>query len=285
MRSRRGSPGSVERAAGLRWDGPGLLTAINDDVAPALAGLPDDPVELCRVAQGLVMLPGLAPGFGIAEDRQQERSIRSASAILRRLIELENAPIEEPRAADRRVVGTCRHFALLSTAFLRHRSIPARARCGFAGYFVPDKYVDHWITEYHDGNRWVRVDAEILSFSFVEHPDDLAPGEFLTGGEAWTFLVEGGADALDFGVDGVAHAWGIAEVRGNAIRDLASLNKVETLPWDEWGRMTASYRGETGAEFDALVDVVAEACASDDAAVIEATYRSEDLTAPPELLA
>jgi len=269
----------------LSWDRAGPLTAIDDDVASALAGLPEDPIELCRVAQGLIMLPGLATGFGIGEDRQPEQSIRPASAILRRLIALDAAPIEEPRAADRRVVGTCRHFAVLSTAFLRYRSIPARARCGFAGYFVPDRYVDHWITEYHDGDRWIRVDAEILGFSVVEHPDDLAPGQFLTGGEAWRYLAESGADPMDFGVDGVPHAWGIAEVRGNAIRDLASLNKVETLPWDEWGRMAASYRGEAGEGFDALIDVVAQAGASDDEAFIQATYRAEDLAAPPVLLA
>jgi len=52
-----------------------------------------------------------------------------------------------------------------------------------------------------------------------------------------------------FGVHEVEHAWGIGEVRGNAVRDLAALNKVEMLPWDEWGRMDASYRGETGADY------------------------------------
>ncbi|MFI6076422.1 hypothetical protein ACIA5C_33260 [Actinoplanes sp. NPDC051343] len=48
--------------------------------------------------------------------------------------------------------------------------------------------------------------------------------------------------------------FGPAEIRGNAIRDLASLNKLETLPWDEWGRMEASYQGETGADYDELMD-------------------------------
>jgi hypothetical protein len=30
------------------------------------------------------------------------------------------------------------------------------------------------------------------------------------------------------------------------------LNKVEMLPWDEWGCMTAAYRGETGEDYDDL---------------------------------
>jgi hypothetical protein len=54
-------------------------------------------------------------------------------------------------------------------------------------------------------------------------------------------------------------------VRGNAIRDLAALNKIEMLPWDEWGRMEASYKGRTGADFDALIDLIALTTAKDDA--------------------
>ncbi|WP_230620860.1 MULTISPECIES: hypothetical protein [Nocardiaceae] len=51
--------------------------------------------------------------------------------------------------------------------------------------------------------------------------------------------------------------WGAAEIRGNAVKDLAALNKVEMLPWDEWGRMTDAYEGKTGAEYDLLLDELA----------------------------
>jgi hypothetical protein len=70
----------------------------------------------------------------------------------------------------------------------------------------------------------------------------LQPGEFLTGGEAWTGYRHGGIDAATFGVEGTEN-FGPAEISGNTIRDLAALNKVEVLPWDEWGRMTAAYAG------------------------------------------
>jgi hypothetical protein len=89
---------------------------------------------------------------------------------------------------------------------------------------------------------------------------------------------------MRFGVVGAPHAWGIAEIRGNAIRDLAALNKVEMLPWDEWGRMQPSYKGETGADFDALIDTVAATCASNDLSAIRDLYNSEDLTVPPSLI-
>jgi hypothetical protein len=259
----------------LCWDRPGLLTVIDADVAPSLAELPHDPIGLCCAAQGLVMLPHLASAFGIADDRLVEQSIRPASDVLRRVLELDPVPVEHPRAPDRRVVGTCRQFALLSCAFLRHRGVPARARCGFASYFEPGKYLDHWVIEYRDETRgWVRVDPEILGFDYVDHPEDLQPGEFLTGGEAWRFLRTSGADPGDFGVDGVPHAWGIGEVRGNVIRDLAALNTVEMLPWDEWSRMRASYEGTSDAAFDALMDEIAEVCRAADPVLLQQTYRS-----------
>lgn len=83
---------------------------------------------------------------------------------------------------------------------------------------------------------------------------------FLTGGEAWT-RYRGGADPDLFGVAGVAPAWGVGEIRGNAIRDLAELCHREMLPWDEWGRMTDSYQGRTGPDYDRLMDAIATVCA------------------------
>jgi hypothetical protein len=165
---------------------------------------------------------------------------------------------------------------------LRHRRIAARSRCGFAAYFVRGSFVDHWIVEYWlpADQRWVRVDPEILGFQFVDTPQDLAPGAFLSGGEAWSLCRQGQADPSTFGVDGYPEAWGIGEVRGNAVRDLAALNKVEMLPWDEWGRMKDSYDGETGPEYDELMDVIAATCASDDEAAIEELYDSQDLAVP-----
>ena len=270
----------------IRYDVAAGLTAIAEDLVPLLSALPSTPIELCVAAQALVVLPDLAVGFGIPEARHDEKSVRAASDIIRALCALDDRPIDQPRSWSDRVVGTCRHFAVLSCAFLRHRGIPARARCGFAAYFVPDSFVDHWVIEYRRpvDERWVRVDPEILGFEFVSTPEDLAPGEFLTGGEAWTLCRQGKADPSRFGVDGYPHAWGIAEVRGNAVRDLAALNKVEMLPWDAWGRMESSYDGRTGPDYDVLMDAIAATCASNDEAAIEHLYATEDLAVPEPML-
>lgn len=44
--------------------------------------------------------------------------------------------------------------------------------------------------------------------------------------------------------------------------------------------MAASYAGQTGPEYDALMDAVAATTASDDEVAIAALYATEDLAAP-----
>ncbi len=275
----------------IHYDVPGDLTVIGPRFAAALAGLPTDPLAICRVAQSLLISPDGASAIQLPTEREAEKSIRRIDALLDTLLARDPAPIADGRRLEDRVVGTCRHFTVLSVALLRTRGHAARARCGFAGYFDAGKYVDHWIVEWRDPvqHRWVRIDPEMLGLSeLLGLPEartaDLAPDDFLTGGEAWTAWRRGDADPSSFGVHGVEHAWGIAEIRGNAIRDLAALNRVEMLPWDEWGRMTASYAGDTGPEYDALIDAVAAAGASDDASAIRATYGRDDLTVPAAMI-
>jgi hypothetical protein len=233
----------------------------------------------------LVIQPHMAKDLGLGEGRLAERNLRPASRILDALLALNSAPISAGRPAEQRVVGTCRHFALLSCAFLRYRGIAARLRCGFATYFQPGRGLDHWVTEYQDGDgRWVRIDSEILGGTVLEHPEDLRPGEFLSGGEAWAAFRRGEIDATRFGVYGTEN-WGPAEISGNAVRDLAALNKVEMLPWDNWGRMTAAYRGEAGEDYDNLLDEVARVGHADDPATVASLYSHDELRVPPGLIA
>jgi hypothetical protein len=232
----------------------------------------------------LVIQPQDAAAAGVRPDRLAEKDIRPAARLVEILVALDLAPLQVPREAAGRVVGTCRHFAVLSSALLRYRGIAARARCGFATYFQPGLGLDHWIIEYRDGadGRWVRVDTELLGQAVLDHPEDVPPGAFLTGGEAWSAYRDGRVDAAAFGVPGTEN-FGPAEIRGNAIRDLAALNKVETLPWDEWGRMTASYNGETGADYDELMDTVAAVCAADQPDAVSRLYARDELRVPAEL--
>jgi hypothetical protein len=275
----------------IPYAAPGALTVIGPEFDAALADLPTDPLGICRVAQSVLISPDGAGAFHLPAEREAEKSIRRVDALLATLFAHDPAPLTATRRMPDRVVGTCRHFTVLSVALLRARGHAARARCGFAAYFDAGKHVDHWIVEWWDpaSDRWVRIDPEMLGLSEIlglpeGRTADLAPDDFLTGGEAWTACGSGGLDPTAFGVHGVLHAWGIAEIRGNAIRDLAALNNVEMLPWDEWGRMAASYAGDTGPEYDALVDAVAAACSSGDPSAIRTTYAREDLTVPASMI-
>ena len=273
-------PGMTGR---IDYAGAGPLTRIDARYEPALANLPIEAVEICRLVHDLVIQPTDAKDLGVPDGRFAENQLRPVDGLIGALLALDPAPLAVARDPDRRVIGTCRHFAVLSCGLLRYRGIAARARCGFAMYFQPGQGVDHWITEYRQDGRWVRIDSEILGGSLVAKPEDLTADEFLTGGEAWTAFRGGHIDAAQFGVYGTEN-WGPAEIRGNAVKDLAALNKVEMLPWDEWGRMEASYEGKTGPDYDELVDVIAAVCATDDPGTVADLYASEDLSVPAAFL-
>jgi hypothetical protein len=149
---------------------------------------------------------------------------------------------------------------MLLCAILRHQGVPARARCGFGAYFRPGAYEDHWVCEYWrvEERRWVMVDAQLdeMQRSVLEidfDPCDLPPGRFVTGGEAWQRCRSGQADPDRFGIFDMHGQWFI---RGDLVRDLLALNKIEILPWDPWGLM-AGPDDETTPEDVALLDRIA----------------------------
>jgi len=256
---------------------PGPLTELAAEQSASVTGLGLGALDLCRVAQGLLVAPHDAFGAGLSDQQMQDRNQRRAGAMLQRAFELGGPDLlGGTRPPERRVVGSCRHFAVLATAFLRACGVPARARCGFASYFIPPRKVDHWVVEYwsDDDQRWIRVDPEYLDIDTpgVARPHDLRPGEFLDAGEAWLLVRSGQDDAASFGVFGTDN-WGAGEIRGNAMRDLASVAvKIEMLPWDEWGPMADSYRGATGDDFDELIDQLATATSSSDLSAMRRVY-------------
>ncbi|MEY2425933.1 MAG: hypothetical protein QOI61_1505 [Actinomycetota bacterium] len=238
---------------------PGALTALSPEHHRFVDELLPEPGELCRAAQRLLVLPPSSSGTDLSDRRLNERNLRPAGAIFEAGLQRDDRPLSSRRARKDRVTGTCRHFAVLSCAFLRARNISARARCGFATYFKPGLALDHWVTEYWNDTdrRWIRIDSEILDLDVIDNPHDLVSGQFLTGPEAWSEYRRG-ADPGTFGVDGTGN-WGIGEIIGNSIRDLASLNRVEMLPWDEWGPMRDCYDGTIALWVEQLMDDFAAA--------------------------
>jgi hypothetical protein len=211
--------------------------------AGLLGGHGCDLEVLAREAQGLILHEHIAGAYGetISDTRRNEVHIRTLENIIDRVLSHDPRPLTEPRSLGNRVIGNCRDYTLLTVALLRERGVPARGRCGFGAYFSPGKFVDHWVAEFwsEDQSRWVRMDAQIddvqkrlfnIGFDLLDVPAD----QFLIAGDAWSRCRSGELDPGDFGILDMAGLWFIA---GNLIRDVASLNSKEMLPWDAWGGM------------------------------------------------
>ena len=208
-------------------------------------GLPAGPGALARVVQGILIHEHVAPTHGVTlSDSQRETvHLRRVQDMVAAIVAGNARPLEQPRAPDRRHAGVCRHFTALHVAMLRHQGMTARARCGFATYFAPGKFVDHWVTETWDADRqrWILVDAQLDDhqrrlFGIDFDPLDVPRDRFLVAGDAWRLCREGRADPAAFGIHDMAGLWFVAS---NVIRDVAALADRAMLPWDVWGAMTA----------------------------------------------
>jgi len=267
---------------------PGPFTTL-DPFAEQVDALPNDIGTLAHAVQMLLIHRFWAQAYKVevTPERDKEQGLHGAEAMLAQAMRLGPARIGEIRLPDKRVVGNCRHFSTMLCAFLRHKSVPARARCGFSTYFEPDKYVDHWICEYWNAGeaRWVQVDAQLDSLQVgVVKPDfdalDVPRDRFLVAGDVWQQIRAGTIDAsccgisfVDSGVTNgnvaVAGMWGDRFVRGDLSLDVASLQKVELLPWEPFGIAKAPQ--STVPDTDdllALVDHVAALTANGDAGSI-----------------
>jgi hypothetical protein len=250
------------RAERLRYFAtPGPFTRL-DRHADRLRDLPRSVPELCTVVQGLVLHVHQAFRYGVTipEDRLPELQIRKADAMIDRILALDGADLAKARPPERRVVGNCRHFTTLLCALLRHQGVPARGRCGFATYFDPGRFVDHWVAERWDADqeRFVLCDAQLdavqrKGMKLTLDPQDVTRDEFLVAGDAWQRCRRGAADPMRFGI---LDLWGSWFILGNVVRDVASLAKRELLPWDVWGMMTVDDAKIAPADL-ALADRVA----------------------------
>lgn len=234
----------------------------------ALADLPTSIPDLVRIAQGITVHVFWAERYGLqlTDERRAEVQLRTMEARLARMLELDERPLVEPRPLDKKLVGNCRDFSLLLASLLRHQSIPARARCGFGAYFLPNHFEDHWVAEYwnDEQGRWVLVDAQLDAFQCDAlkvpfDPLDVPRDQFIVGGLAWQLCREGRADPDHFGIFDMHGLW---FVRGNLVRDLAALNKVELLPWDCWGLINGEDASLTADDWT-LLDQLAELTCGD----------------------
>ncbi len=219
--------------------------------------------EIVEAIHGLFLHIFWAQRYGVTltDEQQQHVQSRKITTILDVITGIDSSPLNVSRPLDKRFIGNCRDHSVFLCSVLRSKGIPARARCGFGTYFMPGHYEDHWMCEYWNSEekRWVSVDPQldklqkdVLGIDF--DPLDMPAGRFVTGCDAWKLCRGGAADPDTFGIFDMK---GLGFVRGDMIRDIASLNKVELLPWDCWGLMLKEDNETTAEEF-ALLDKAAD---------------------------
>lgn len=259
------------------------------ELAPYLDNLPKDIPQLCKIVQGLITHRDESDLYGtpLTDQRKQEGETRYVSLILKRILELDNSNLGNPRSPDKRFAGTCRDFAILLCAILRHQNVPARLRCGFAGYFEPEKFEDHWVCEYWDEkqSKWILVDAEVddvyrKKYKIDVNVFDIPRDQFLVAGQAWNGAKEEKYNPDLFGVSTI-DIHGLWFIRSNVVRDLAAINKVEVLPWDYWGLSDKKFEELTEDELQ-LVDKVATATSpeKENFAEVKSLYQDPRLQVP-----
>lgn len=254
---------------------PGPCADLYDD-------LPSDIPSLVRVVQGLMVHVFWAERYGLnlPEERKAEVQLRSTERRLRRTLELDPGPLTVARPVEKRIVGNCRDFSVTLASMLQSKDISARPRCGFGAYFLPGHYEDHWVCEYRneEQDRWVLVDAQLddlqqESLSIPFSPLDVPRDQFIVGGAAWKMCRSGQANPDQFGIFDMH---GMNFVKGNLLRDVAALNKVELLPWDCWGMIFTDYITLPPDDFS-MLDRLAELTCGDvpEFATVRRIYESD----------
>ncbi len=269
----------------------GPMTALGAHAAE-FSALPRDIASLCDVIQGVLIHRDVAPflyGLTLSEEQRDDAHIRPIAQMLERIRALDSRPLTIAREPADRLPSVCRHFSLMLCSVLRQQGVPARPRCGFGAYFTPGKFEDHWVCEYWNAGdaRWILVDAQLdgvqrkaLNVDF--NPHDVPRDRFIIAGDAWDQCRSGRADANRFGLSFI-NEHGLWFIAGNVVRDLASLNRMEMLPWDVWGLMELGDASLT-PEKKALLDrVAALTLAGDESfADVRAIYESDNrLRVPP----
>src|SRR5262245_51650171 len=102
---------------------PVWMTDPGSEGAGLLASLPGDPVALARRIQALLLHEHWAGAYGqtLSPERRGGSQLRSVREMLERLRSV------EPRPAEERLVGICRHYSVFAAAALRSHGVPARA--------------------------------------------------------------------------------------------------------------------------------------------------------------
>jgi hypothetical protein len=232
-----------------------------------LAELPAAPAALADAIEEFVIHHAVADqlGVGVPAYADGDRSLRRGALLWGEAVRRDPRPLTEHRALPDYLYVTCRDFALLAVSALRERGVAARLRVGFASYFRPGSFEDHWICEHQTGGTWKILDAQLgprarEGFGIGFDVADVPLSGWQSAPAVWRAVRSGKADARVYGLvsAGIAGEWWIA---ASVLRDAAALAGIEALPWDRWS-VARSFHGartvtlEQARDIDALAEAL-----------------------------
>ncbi len=210
-----------------------------------LSALPDDIRELgLLVRKNIIHRTTLAAGnVGTNADMRfgdmtkmpwwrqpDDDTLTTAVAMLAELHRLDGRGLVDDRAAENKIIVTCRYVSILMASILKAKGIPARVRAGNAPYFEEGQSDDHWINQYWDDKqgRWITIDVD-GSLSLVEDfdPYDMPDANFDFPAKAW-LDVRAGKVKPDYFYN-AAHVGGLVVVAWSLFYDLHSLMNDENI--------------------------------------------------------
>ena len=241
--------------------GPGKYAYLFDD-------LPHDIQSLVKTVQGLLVSLPWEEAYGLVTPRERQREIylRTVPEMLKRILELDPSSLVVKRLPEKRKVSLCRDFAVLLVSMLRHQSVPARVRVGFAGFYRAEtpRHWDHRIAEYWNErlDRWALVDAMTEEPILERLRLNIDPlnvdrnSQFLLSGDVWQKCRAGKANPQEFGDS--PDDLGMPPIRYALLQDFDYLNKNELVGFDAWHELISKPENEVTEEDRRLLDEIAE---------------------------
>lgn len=227
-----------------------------------LSCLPNSPEQIARHVQQCCVHPWdfVLAKSPIPQHRDHERHLHRVPALLKAMMALESKSLDQPRKQQTRLMVSCRSYALLIMSILKTQGIAARCRYGFNALLFNDFCHDQIMVEYWHPRQqhWRRLDPrtsrpQLQSMGITHLSPSNLPSSYLPfASEVWLACRRNRMrwDYFGSGLNKARH--GVRVLRDAMIHDLAMVNQIEPLMWEQWGIMHKPVEAADIARYDEL---------------------------------
>ena len=260
--------------------------------AAELRALPNDLATQCEIVQGVLVHRDIAPwlyDLKLTEAQRDDGHTRPLAKMLDRIHALDDRPLTIARDPAHRMPTVCRHFSLMLSGILHEQGFrPGRdAASALTSTPASSKTIGSRVLEraavaLDSGRRANGRDPAQGAQRQVQHRS-MCRAINSSSRETRGSSVAPGAPTRRISASPTSKNPGLWFIAGNVVRDFASLNRMEALPWDVWGMMEIGDASLTDGR-KALLDRVAALTLAGDEALpeIRELYESDErLRMPP----